>query len=70
VEGVLQQQENIARALALGPELVTALAETDWEELLRGFIPSCTCAYNGISASLRPGPFREVAGQRVSRERT
>ena len=44
MEGVLQQQENIICALALGPELVTSPAETDWEELLRGFIPSCTCA--------------------------
>ena len=52
MEGVLQQQENIICALALGPELVTSPAETDWEELLRGFIPSCTCAGSRLESCI------------------
>lgn len=52
----MRQQEDTGRALALGPELVTALAKADWERVASKLHPDLHLR------GLTPGKFNEAKG--------
>lgn len=56
MEGVLRQQRDPARALRLGPELVAAIAEADWEGVALRLHPDLHLR------GLTPGKFNEAQG--------
>ncbi|MGH2700005.1 MAG: hypothetical protein ACRDJL_12525 [Actinomycetota bacterium] len=56
MEGVLRHQEDAGRALALGPELVTAVAAADWEAVRSKLHPELHLR------GLTPGKFNQANG--------
>jgi hypothetical protein len=56
MEGVLRQQEDVGRALAVGPELVSALAEADWDRVASTLHPDL------YLRGLTPGKFTAARG--------